>query len=433
MEGGIVRKCIILNNLELTSKKLNIVNSFTSEYLRILNSIVDKLPEAKSSNELHHLTYSNIRKTSFLPSDIVQEARKDVWANRKKIKNGFKSCSIRLNKRWFKFIKTKRGNPCFKITYSSRKSFVIPIRKDKQFQRFNSFLSDGWTFGNISLLKYGKIGVALEKEFPKPEINQRYIVGIDVGSSTLASATVFDTKSSKVVKQLYFGKDVAIRQRRYIQRRATLQSLADRGSNQAKKKLAELKHKQFNFVKTRSGQIAKEIVNLAKSYDAYMSIEKLKNLNGRRGQFNKNANKKINRIPYGKFREFIKSNCEMFQIPLYEVDAYHTSKWCSHCGAVNEGHKSGNHALYKCKECGLIVNSDRKASLAIAIKSVLERISHDFTKSTFVQISNTQAPVNGLLRPNEVGLPNVAAQHTNQPMESHNLLSGSLRYYFAYL
>jgi transposase len=111
----------------------------------------------------------------------------------------------------------------------------------------------------------------------------------------------------------------------------------------------------------------------------------------------------------------------MFQVPLHEVDAYHTSKWCPHCGAVNDGHTSGNHALYKCKECGLIVNSDRKASLAIAIKSVLERTSHNFTNLNPIQISNTQVPVNGLLRPNEVGWNQVAAQHPNQLMESHSI------------
>jgi len=412
-----MRKCVVLNGLDLTSKKSDILSKFTSEYLRVLNLTLDKLPQAKSSNELHHLTYSNIRQTSFLPSDIIQEARKDAWATRKKIKNKFKSCSLRLNKRWFRFVKTKRGNPCFKITYSPQRGFVIPIKKDRQFQRFYSFFNNGWVFENISLLRSGKIAVILEKEFPKPETNQRYVVGLDVGSSTLASVTVFDTKTSKVVKQLYFGKDVAERQRRYLKRRAKLQSLAEKGFERAKKSLGRLKHKQASFVKTRSGQIAKEIVNLAKSYNACISIEKLKDLRSKKGQFNRSANQKINRIPYGKFREFLKSNCEMFQTPLHEVDAYHTSKWCPHCGAVNDGHTGGNYALYKCKECSLIVNSDRKASLAVTIKSVLERNRHINGMGPF-QFSNTRVPVNGLLRPDEVGLSNVAVQHINQLMES---------------
>jgi len=411
-----VRKCIILNGLDLTSKKSAILNDFINEYLKILDSHLMLLPLADSSTELHHLTYSNIRKTSFLPSDIIQEARKDVWKIRKSIKGynrtfKFNSCSIRLNNRWFKYIQTKRGNPCFKITYSPKKTFAIPIQKDRQFQRFNDFLKNNWTFNNISLLKDGKISIVLEKEFKKPDINHRYVVGIDVGSFALASVTVFDIKTSKVIKQLYFGRDVSIGQRRYIERRAKLQSLTDKGYHRASHNFKRLKKKQFNFVKTRSGQIAKEIVNLAKRYNAYISIEKLENLRGRRRQFSKKVNKKINCIPYGKFKEFLKSNCEMFQVPLYEVDAYHTSKWCPRCGALNKGHHSGNYSLYKCK-CGLVVNSDRKASLAIAVKSVLERNkTHELIR--IIQISKIQVPVNGLLRSDEVDK-EVAVQHDYQ-------------------
>jgi IS605 OrfB family transposase len=387
-----------------------------------------KIPESFSSIDLHKLTYFDIRKTSFLSSDIIQEARKDSWRMKKWIEksgyNGkfvFKSSSIRLNKRWFKFCETNRGTPIFKITYSPKKSFAVPINKDRQFQRFSDFLKNGWLFDNISLLKNGKVSVVLEKQFPKQEITQRYAVGVDIGSSTLASVSVFDAQTSKVVKQLYFGRDVAIRQRRYEIRKSKIKSLADKGSHRAKQSLRRLKHKQSNFVKTRSGQIAKEIVNLAIKYNAYISIEKLKNIRAIRGKINKNGRKKINRIPYGKLIQFLKSNSEMFQVPLYEIDAYHTSKWCSKCGALNMGHYYRNYALYRCK-CGLVVNSDRKASLVIAVKSVLERnITHNLTDLSSIQISKTRVPnVNALLRSNEVGLNQVVEQHLNQPMESHH-------------
>jgi len=415
--GEVLRKCIVLNTVELTPRKQRLLNGFFSEYLRVLNETLKHLSDAKSSTQLHHLTYSNIRETSFLPSDIVQEARKDVWAKRRTIKNEFKRCSIRLNKRWFKLVTSERGNPCFKITYSPHKTFTIPVKLDNQLKRFNSLLDEGWCFSNISLLGSSRIVVVLEKKFPEPENNRRFVVGVDVGSSTLAAVTVFDTKTSKVERQLYFGRNVAEKQRKYFERRKKLRSHADKGSGKAKKYLNKLGHKQRNFVKTRSGQVAKEIVNLAKSYDASIAIEKL-SLRSRKHRFNKKANRKINKIPYARFREFLTSNCEQFGIPLQFVDAYHTSKWCPHCGAVNKGHHAGNYALYKCKKCGMVVNSDRKASLAIAVKSVLERTSQDLTKSCFAQISNTRVPVNGLVRPDADGS-SFAVQHINRPMESH--------------
>jgi len=410
-----MKKCIVLNIVDLDSTKSSILDSFISEYLRVLNLTLEVLPEATTQTELHHLTYLNIRKTSFLPSDLVEEARKDVWARRKKIENGFSHCSIRLNKRWFDRVESQRENPCFKITYSPRKRFIIPIKLDKQLQRFNSFLKDGWTFDNISILETGKIAVILEKEFPKAEFTQHRVLGIDIGSSTFAAVSLYDTKTGKVLKQIYLGRDVAIRQRRYLKRRQKLRSLADKGSSHARKKLEKLKHNQSNFVKTRSGQLAKEIVNFSKANKAYIALEKLKNIRGKKRKFIKSANRKINRIPYNKLIQFIASNCEMFQIPIHKVDPYHTSKWCPNCGAVNPGHTSANYSLYKCK-CGFIVNSDRKASLTVAVKSVLERTDKGArqyeTKPPTVQFSSTGAPVNGLFRPDDIWV-EVAVQHCN--------------------
>ena len=408
----------MLNILKLTANKQRILNNIFSEYLRVLNETLRSLPNAKSSTELHHLTYHDIRKTSFLPSDVVQEARKDVWAKRETVKDGFKRCSIRLNQRWFRYVKSERGNPLFKITYVPAKSFVVPVRIDEQLERFNRFLDDGWAFRNISLLKDGRIVVVLEKKFPAPENSRRFVVGVDVGSTTLAAVTVYDAEKGRVAKQLYLGRDVARKQRRFLELRSKLQAHADNGSPKARKYLKRLRHKQRDYVKTRSGQVAKEVITLAQKYGASVAIEKL-GFRSRRHEKNRKANQKINRIPYLRLQEFLASDCEQSGVLLHKVDAYHTSKWCPHCGAVNPGHSSTNYALYKCK-CGLVVNSDRKASLVVAVKSVLERTAQDITNPCFVQFSGTRVPVNGLVRPDAADSSS-AVRSTDRPMESSSL------------
>jgi len=412
---GETLKTVLINCLPLTSKKQQIRDSFFKEYLRVLNVTLKSLPDAKSSNDLHHLTYSNIRETSFLPSDIVQEARKDVWAKRKTVKNGFKRCSIRLNKRWFRFFTTDRATPCFKVTYAPYKTFTIPIALDGGYDRFNQFLDDGWAIKTISLLD-SKIAVSIDKDFNAPDNISRYVVGVDVGSTTLAAVTVFDTLKNRVVKQLYLGRDVAIRQRRVADRRALLRSKADKGSDQAKKSLKRLANKQFNFVKTRSGQIAKEIVELAVEYHATVAIEKL-TIRGRKHQFNRSANRKINTIPYAQLRDFLIPNCAEYGVYLDQVDPYHTSKWCPRCGAVNNGHATSNYALYKCKECGLVVNSDRKASHVVSIKSALVREHTQGLTNLFSQFTRAKVPVNGLFRPDDEVL-SFAVHDINPLMES---------------
>jgi IS605 OrfB family transposase len=176
-----------------------------------------------------------------------------------------------------------------------------------------------------------------------------------------------------------------------------------------------MSRKQSDFVKTRSGQVASQIVKLAKRYDADIAIEKLRL---RSDMFSKKSNRKVNTIPHGQFRDFLISNSHIEYISLHIEDPYHTSKWCSGCGAINDGHHSSNYSLYKCADCGLVVNSDRKASLAVAVKSILERESHSFTDLSSFQISKRRVPVNALLRSDDVGVLG-SVSHEHQPMESH--------------
>lgn len=364
------------------------------------------LPNAKSSAELHCLTYSSMRKSCFIPSDVVQEARKDVRAKRKTIKNGFKWCFVRLNKRWFRFF--ERGTPCFKITYSPYESFVIPVKRDGGYKRFKDFLEGGWEIKAVSLLD-SKIALSIEREFLEPVNERGYVIGVDIGSSTLAAVTVFDPRT-EVVKQLYFGRDAAVRQRKFEGGRSKLKSYAGKGSEKAKRHFKKL-HKQGNF-KTRSGQIAKEIVNLALKYSASVVIEKL-SIIARNGKVNKNKGKKINRSPFAQFKDFLKSNRFKHSILFQEVDAYHTSKWFPKRGALNKEH-SPNYVIYKCK-CGFVANSNRIASLATAIKSALAReYSQGLTNPSRSQLTRAGVPAKGLFRPGEGG--SSGAVHLTQPL-----------------
>ena len=90
------------------------------------------------------------------------------------------------------------------------------------------------------------------------------------------------------------------------------------------------------------------------------------------------------------------------------------------CGAVGKGYDSRNYALFRCRDCGVVVNSDRNASRNVALKCLLER--NDALNRVLFQVSNRGGLVNGLGKmSDEVGLPNVAVQHAYQLMESHAL------------
>ncbi|MDG6937112.1 MAG: transposase [Nitrososphaerota archaeon] len=91
----------------------------------------------------------------------------------------------------------------------------------------------------------------------------------------------------------------------------------------------------------------------------------------------------------------LEGRCFGNSIALNRVDAYHTSRWCARCDAAGKGHDGGNYSLFRCRECGQAVNSDRKASLAAAVKTFLER--NDPNQDTF-QIWGRRVPASGPIR-----------------------------------
>jgi IS605 OrfB family transposase len=171
--------------------------------------------------------------------------------------------------------------------------------------------------------------------------------------------------------------------------------------------LNRTKRNEHNFVKNRIGEVVRDITEMALRYDADISIENLKRFSPKGKKFNR----EVMRIPFFTFRKNLEQRCFDKGIKLDIVDAWHTSKFCNHCGAVGKGHDSRNYALFRCKKCGVVVNSDRKASKNIAIKSLLER--KDITNHKTFQISNRSGLVNDHLLPDAVVEPIVAVRHVS--------------------
>jgi IS605 OrfB family transposase len=237
---------------------------------------------------------------------------------------------------------------------------------------------------------------------------------VDINSKCFAVSVI--SPKGKFLKQAYFGKDIWVKRKKIFERKELLQSLADKGSHRAGQKLEQTKTREHNFVANRLGEVVRDITDMALQFDADVAIEDLKRFPTKGKRFNK----KVMRIPFYSFRKLLEARCFDKQITLKVIDAYHTSKWCSHCGAVGKGHSS-NYSLFECKECGQIVNSDRKASLAVAVKSLLVRKEHCSDRTVFFQFANRQVPVNGLLRSNDGFETNCAVHNVSTPMECPRL------------
>jgi IS605 OrfB family transposase len=378
-----MKRTILLQTVATNSKN-NRLNEFMDKSIEEYNRLLSEREGCKTFMQFHRKTLSISKQNTSFNVQVRCSLIRDAWRKKTNKVNGL---TVKFNiPRNCKTFSTK-SNFFVDLGVYPRNRIAVPIRQNMNYQRFNDLIKNSWvckTFGlttDLQIVAY----LSKEKEIPI----RKNVLGIDVNAKHFAVSII--SPEGKVLYQTYLGKHIWIRRKKVMERRAKLQSL------NAVSKLERIRNYEGNFIKTNLGQVVREIIKIANRFNADISIEKLKRFKpiGRR------FNRTVMRIPFYKFKQILEQRCFDNDIRLNIVDSWHTSKWCSHCGALANGHSS-NYSLFKC-ECGQIVNSDRKASLAIAVKSLLERNSHIPNPDISIQISKWRGSVNNLVRPNAFG------------------------------
>ena len=358
--------------------------------------------------DFHRKVYSTSKSITSFNVQIICEIERSVWRS----KDISKGITVKFNvPRNCKSFSTKSMS-FVKLGIYPRNTIAIPIIKNGNWQRYGALLNKGWICKTYGLTSDLQIVAYLSKP-DEVLARQRNVLGVDVNSKCFAISVV--SPEGKVLRQGYLGKDIWVRRKHIFERKSVLQSHKDNdGSGFARKLLGKTKRKEHDFVANRIGEVVRDITNLAIQYNADIAIENLKKFSPKGKKFNR----EVMRIPFFTFKQNLIARCFDKHITLDIVDSWHTSKWCTHCGAVGKGHSPSNYSLFKCK-CGQIVNSDRKASVAVAVKSLLER--RDTLNQKPFQISNRRVSINGLVRSDDV-VNEVVVQHISQPiMEYHTL------------
>jgi IS605 OrfB family transposase len=379
-------KRAILLQTSVTRTKQDVLESFAKHALSEYNRVLKERVGCGTFMAFHRKVFDSFKPAGF-NSQVKCDLERNAWRKKGNDASGVtvkfnvpRNCSTSEMKKFFFVV----------LGLYPKKRIAVPIRKNPNFQRFQCLLKSGWTCKTYGLTPSLEICAYLSKEDGKESRSTRKnIVGIDINAKNFAYTIL--TPGGRTLKQGYLGKQIWPKKLHFGERRAMLQSLG------ALKKLKRMRHRQRHYVKTNLGQIVREIVSLAKRYDADIAIERLSKFKRKGRRFNN----KVLTIPFRIFRMILEGRCFDNGIGLSLVDAYHTSKWCSHCGAVGDGHDGNNYALFKCRACGQVVNSDRKASLAVAVKAFLERsnsrLPYPRNADSF-QISGKRVPVMALRR-----------------------------------
>ncbi len=400
----------ILLQTDATERKATILREFSGEALSLGNYLLQRR-KSKRLMDLHREIYPACKATTSFNSQVICDIERSIARSRGK---AMKAMTVKFNvPRNCRTFNTRSKFFVELGLYPGRR-VAIPIRENRDFQRYTNLVKTGWICKTYGLTSSGEIVAFLGKK-EEAIATRRNVVGVDVNSKCFAASVL--TPGGRVLKQLYFGKDIWVRRKRIMKRRERLQSLADQGSDRARRSLERLRTKEGNFVRNRVGEVVRDITNLAKRFEAGIAVEGLRKFSSKSRKYNR----EVLRMPFYLFRRNLAGRCLDKGISLEVGDAWHTSKWCSHCGAVaKSGRSSTNYALFKCPACAQSVNSDRKASLAIAMKSLLVRRKNEHASGRWdlFQFTSGPVPVNGLLRSDE-GAGFGAVRHMPAPMESH--------------
>jgi IS605 OrfB family transposase len=357
-----------LNLLPLTDSKHRKLQDTYSVFKTLASTTLDAIKREKPNTytQLHHLLYAK-NKANHVASQLVEEAQRYAW-QRRKVASKIEHPTIRFDKRLFSWKTTKHGHPVFSVR-TNHERLGLPIQRDGAYVRLQVHLADGWVATSVLMTRRYRFLVLLKKPPPTLQVTEN-VVGVDQNSNGIG-VTVMNRRSGMILKQLYLGRDISLRQVRYENRRAVLQEYRDEKGRRGKAglKLRQLSGRQRNYVRTNTWLLAKQLTDLATQHKATIAIERLYKLRRRKGQLSRKSRRKTNRIPYGFFRHALTHKSAQLGILMVEVSARYTSQTCPRCGHISRQNRR-NWRYFRCVRCRFEANADRVASVNICRKAI---------------------------------------------------------------
>lgn len=286
------------------------------------------------------------------------------------------------------------GRPTFKSRHKSKPSFYVNYESLKRTK--NGF--QGEKLGTVKTSeplpkvkghyldphitydgKYWYLSVSYEVQPQKVELTNESI-GIDLGVKELAVVS-----TGKVYKNINKTAKVKKLKRRLKreQHKASRKiegNIKNRDSKRRptwKRPLAECKNIQRQNQKIKL--IYKKLTDIRNNYLHQTTTEIVKtkpsrivmeNLNVKSMMKNRYLSKAIAEQKFYEFKRQIQYKCKIYGIEFVEADRFYaSSKTCSHCGHKKIDLKLSDR-IYKCTECGLVIDRDLNAAINLANYSI---------------------------------------------------------------
>jgi len=163
------------------------------------------------------------------------------------------------------------------------------------------------------------------------------VLAVDLGHKHPAVSVILN---GKVTSPRFYGEAIGVRRHYYWLRRKL-------GNKKLLKVIKRIGQKENGKVNDILHNISKDIVDMAKGYDAIIVIGKLKGIRKSARGKGRKFNRIVNNIPFYKLTQYITYKAHWEGIRVYQVPERYTSKLCHKCG--KEG-KRPRQASFYCKD-----------------------------------------------------------------------------------
>ncbi|MBU1120771.1 transposase [Candidatus Micrarchaeota archaeon] len=342
---------------------------------KLLNYYVRVMAERKvvSKTVLHELTYSELRKSSSLPSALLQSARDKALEAFKsylsKKKKGLKvsvpvfsgGAPVRLDSRTFKIIRTDNKLEFFaSVSTCSGRMFVPLLGQRHQYMYLRKLLNEELGMACVELVKRGNdfffyVVVKREVTIKEPDANS-VPVGVDLGLNNVSTSVIWKDKPLSV--RFFSGrKSIAVRNhfnefRKQLMRFKKLW------------RVKKSKYKEKCFMQDLNHKVSAVIVKQALQVkNPVIVLEDLKHIRNRL-KSSKKLNGLLHSWTFSQLQLFIEYKAAWNGIPVVYVSPKFSSQRCNKCGFTSKSNRVGS--VFKCKKCGYELNADLNAAINLA-------------------------------------------------------------------
>ena len=256
--------------------------------------------------------------------------------------------SIRYDARTYRLL------PLDKVSLSTLSGRVV-CRMLPGLHQHGMLVDPDWKIGGAELVwRDGIYYLHLTQTREAPPLREaEEVLGVDLGICNVATDSTGEQ---------FTGSAVRKKRSRFVARRAALQR---RGSRSAKRRLQQMRRREYRYMRDINHRISKTLVKKAATSRKALALEDLTGIR-EAGTVRREQRYERHAWAFYQLRTFLTYKAALAGLPVYLIDPAYTSQTCSRCGHCERANRQ-SQASFVCRRCGFAAHADCNSATMIAL------------------------------------------------------------------